>query len=132
MDLKDRCTRIIDAWNAKDIAALTAIYGTKGIFYNPMVGKEIRGDFFIQYAGSIFQAFPDLAFNILDMAQGNNVVMVQWIQCGTNTGEIMGNPPTGNCIEIPSVSVMRFKKDKLLSHHDYWDMVHFLKGLGFM
>ncbi len=132
MDLKDRCIRVIDAWNAKDLDALKTIYGNKAIFYDPMVGKEINGDFLIQYAQSIFTAFPDLRFKIQDMAVGQDVVMTQWTQCGTNTGQIMGNPATGKYIEIPAASVIRFKKDKLTSHHDYWDMVHFLKGLGFM
>jgi len=132
MDLKDRCLEIMDAWNTKDIAAISAIYGKKGIFYDPMVGKEIKRDSLIQYAQSIFLAFPDLRFDVRDMAVGKNVVMIQWMQCGTNTGEIMGNPATGKYIEIPAASVIRFKKDKLVSHHDYWDMVQFLKGLGFM
>lgn len=132
MDLQDRSIQIIDAWNAKDLDALKSIYGEKGIFYDPMVDREISGDSIIQYARSIFFAFPDLQFRIQDMAAGKNVVMLQWLQCGTNTGAIMGNPATGRYIEIPAASVIRFKKDKLVSHYDYWDMVHFLKGLGFM
>ena len=132
MDLKDRCRQVISAWNTKDIDALKVIYAQKAIFFDPMVGKEITGDFIIQYAQSIFLAFPDLRFNIQDMAAGQDVVMTQWVQCGTNTGSIMGNPATGRYIEIPAVSVIRFRKDRLLSHHDYWDMVFFLKGLGFM
>ncbi|RJP89076.1 MAG: hypothetical protein C4518_10475 [Desulfobacteraceae bacterium] len=132
MDLKDRCRQVISAWNAKDIGALKAIYAQKAIFFDPMVAKEITGDFIIHYAQSIFLAFPDLRFNIQDMAAGQDVVMTQWVQCGTNIGPIMGNPATGRYIEIPAVSVIRFKKDRLTSHHDYWDMVFFLKGLGFM
>ena len=132
MDLKDRSLQIMNAWNTQNLDALKTIYGKKAIFYDPMVGVEIKGDSLLQYAQSIFLAFPDLRYKIRDMAEGKNVVMIQWTQCGTNTGQIMGNPATGNYIEIPAASVIRFKKDKLTSHHDYWDMVCFLKGLGFM
>ena len=33
---------------------------------------------------------------------------------------------------LTNVDTTGYKKDKLVSHHDYWDMVHFLKALGFM
>lgn len=46
-------------------------------------------------------AFPDMQHVILDMVSSGKTVITKGIFTGTNLGNLMGNPPTGNKVNIP-------------------------------
>ena len=39
-------------------------------------------------------------------------------------------PPTGRHVEIPLVAIVRFRGDKLVHEHIYWDQASVLKQIG--
>lgn len=122
MTIENLAKSIIDIWNEKDLTKLQGVYGTDIPFFDPLLGRAIKGDEIIEYAKGIYEAFPDLVFKVESIATGKDVAMVQWVQCGKNTGPILGKAPTQRYIEIPAVSVITTKEGKLESHRDYWDM----------
>ncbi|GAA4274721.1 ester cyclase [Aquimarina gracilis] len=120
---------IIDVWNAKDLDRLYTLYGEHTTFFDPLLNGEIKGKTILGYAQGIYDAFPDLEFVVKDITTADRIAMIEWIQKGTNTGDIMGKPATGRYIEIPAVSVIRFNTDSFLSQRDYWDLKKLLDDL---
>jgi hypothetical protein len=50
--------------------------------------------------------------------------------CGTNTGPLQGNPPTGNAIALPGADVIEVEGDKVRSVQGYFDQKTFVEQLG--
>ncbi|MBL8148665.1 MAG: nuclear transport factor 2 family protein, partial [Blastocatellia bacterium] len=64
MDIHKIATEVMAAWNNKDLEKLAALYNEEVVFFDPLLAKEIRGKAIIDYAASIFAAFPDVHFVI--------------------------------------------------------------------
>ncbi|MEL7002811.1 MAG: ester cyclase [Bacteroidota bacterium] len=121
--LEAKANKLVNIWNSQDLKALKELYKTDAVFYDPLLGTEIKGEAILMYAKGIYEAFPDLKFVVKDIAVSKGLAMAEWSQNGTNTGEIMGKPATGRYVEIPAVSVLRYNENgDLISHYDYWDM----------
>lgn len=120
---------LIDVWNARDAAAVGRFYGDAS-FSDPLVPRPITGAALVAYATGIFEAFPDLHFEVHGAATGPELVMFEWSQCGTNRGSILGQPATDRYVEIPAVSVLRYAGGVLRTHVDYWDMKQLMADLG--
>ncbi len=121
-NIRKKAQQIIDVWNQKDIEALQKLYEEHTTFFDPLLNDNIAGKTILGYAQGIYDAFPDLEFVVTGITTSDNMAMVEWVQKGTNTGEIMQKPATGRYIEIPAVSVIRFDGDTFVSQRDYWDL----------
>ena len=49
-------------------------------------------------------AFPDLRFDIQEMVEGNEMVVVRWIMSGTHEGDIPMIPATGKSFSIAGMT----------------------------
>ena len=100
-----------------------------------IVGQGLDGvarkgvDEFMQYAMSIFTAFPD-GYHILDevIAEGDKV-MTRGIFCGTHQGELMGIPPTGKQVEFSVVHIDRVLDGKVVDHWGQADVFGMMQQL---
>lgn len=46
-------------------------------------------------------AFPDVQFTIVEQVAEGDRVVTRWTATGTNTGPLMGMPPTGKSVSLP-------------------------------
>ena len=75
-------------------------------------------------------AFPDLHITLDDeLAEGDRVVARLTVR-GTQRGEIMGIPPTGNSIAYTAIDIVRVADGKLVEHWGVSDQLSFLQQLG--
>ena len=83
----------------------------------------------MQYAMSIFTAFPD-GYHLLDevIAEGDKV-MTRGIFCGTHQGELMGIPPTGKQVEFSVVHIDRVLDGKVVDHWGQADVFGMMQQL---
>jgi steroid delta-isomerase-like uncharacterized protein len=56
---------------------------------------------------------PDLHMTVEDMIAEGDQVAVRWTATGTQTGEMMGLPPTGQKLQFRAVSWLRMKGGKI-------------------
>ncbi len=86
-------------------------------------------DEFMQYAMSIFTAFPD-GYHLLDevIAEGDKV-MTRGIFCGTHQGELMGIPPTGKQVVFSVVHIDRVLDGKVVDHWGQADVFGMMQQL---
>jgi predicted ester cyclase len=93
------------------------------------------GDFkgpegFKQFVSSYFAAFPDMrVVNEEVLAEGDKVVFRQTVY-GTNTGSMMGIPPTGKKFAIQEMVINRFVDGKIVESWALADLFDMMQQLG--
>jgi len=101
MDALTCAQQYFDAWNRRDADAVLAMFAADGTYCDPMSGGRLRGEALKGYMNGLLAAFPDLSFEIASAGlAGDKLVAAQWIMHGTNTGSMMGLPPTGKSVTV--------------------------------
>lgn len=77
-------------------------------------------------------AFPDLRCLIEDLLVDGDRVAIRYTAHGTNTGEIMGAPPTGRTVAIKAIAIFRFENGRVAEMWDAWDVHALMDDLGFL
>ena len=111
----------LNAWNVHDADAIVKTFAADGTYRDPTTG-EISGDAIAANAKRLWLAFPDLSFEIVNIAEtGPNRVIAEWIMRGTNTASFQGLPPTGNAISLPGVDIVETGTDGIKAVKGYFD-----------
>jgi len=83
-----------------------------------------------EFFAAMYTGFPDLSFDVeFYMADGDKVAAYFTIN-GTNTGEFLGKPATGNKIHVTGVDILQFKDGKALAHWGVTDSAAMMMQLG--
>jgi steroid delta-isomerase-like uncharacterized protein len=123
--------RYFDGWNRHDPAAVLATMASDGTYTDPTTGGPLSGDVFADYMKRLFSSFPDVAFEVASVGlAAPDLVAAQWIMRGTNTGSMMGLPPTGRRIDVKGADFIRVAGDKIRSVDGYFDSGDVPKQLG--
>ena len=120
----------IEAWNSRSPMTITGMFVDGGTYTDPVTGGPLTGSAIGNFAGGLFDAFPDLSFDIVSNAETASGVVLEWIMRGTNTGAFSGLPPTGARIAQPGIDVIRVSGDKVASVLGYFDRQTMLDQLG--
>ena len=89
-------------------------------------GKEAPRAMFTMMRG----AFPDFRFDVKEILQDGNKVVVRARATGTHEGEFMGMAPTGNTFEMGLIDIMEFEDGKMAAHWGLMDMAALMRQLG--
>jgi len=83
-----------------------------------------------QIMGMFFSAFPDLQGTLEDiLGEGDKVVTrVTWR--GSNTGSLMGMPPTGKPVAFQGINIFRLANGKIAENWPQVDMMGLMQQLG--
>ena len=118
----DVAQQYFDAWNRRDPPAVLATMAEDGTYSDPGTGGPISGQAFAGYMQGLFAAFPDTSFSIASAGlAAPDFVAAQWIMRGTNTGSMMGLPPTGKPIELHGADFIRVADGRIRSVEGYFD-----------
>lgn len=119
-----------DAWNSHDRAALLSTFAEGGTYTDPLA-PGLRGDAIADYAEGLWEAFPDLSFELAGTpATGDGMVTFQWLMKGTNTGPFNGLPPSGLAVALPGADFIRIEGGKIRSVQGYFDAGEVPRQLG--
>lgn len=78
-------------------------------------------------------AFPDLKFKVTDIIVSGGKTTILSVITGTNTGEIMGMPPTGKKVDYSQLDLVYFNSsNKAVERWGYFDVMKFMSQLGLM
>jgi len=123
MEALAECVRqYFDAWNRRDADAVLATFTADGTYCDPTSGGRLRGEALKGYMAGLWSAFPDLSFEITSKGLvGENLVAAQWTMRGTNTGSMMGLPPTGKSVMVTGADFIRIASGKIQTVDGYFD-----------
>lgn len=65
-------------------------------------------------------AHPDLRFTIDDLVAEADRVVIRWTLHGTNTGPMLGQPPTGQAVELAAIVIFRIADGKIAERWAGW------------
>ena len=127
-------TVVRDCWNAASTGKVSAVspYYAGDAVYHGAGGEEVRGRANITaFLETYFTAFPDIKMTIEDiLAEGDRVFSRVRAQ-GTNTGDMMGMPPTGKRIDLRwLMNVARIAEGKIQECWWAYDVLGALQQLG--
>ena len=121
VDCLGKANEYLAAWNARDADAIVRAFAGGGTYRDPTTG-EISGEAIGANAKRLWDAFPDLSFEVASIAEaGPGKVVAEWIMKGTNTGSFQGLPPTGRSVSLPGVDVIEIGADGIRSLKGYFD-----------
>jgi steroid delta-isomerase-like uncharacterized protein len=84
------------------------------------------------FLDSLFDAFPDLDYQLTRMVTRGDNVVAQFQMRGTHQNTFYGLPGTQATVEIPCLSMITMRDGKMLSDHCYFDNAMILRQMGLM
>ena len=129
MTYLDISKKYFDAWNAHDAGAICNIFTEGGEYHDPNI--KVRGRDISMYAQSLWEAFPDLSFEIVSKSESaDGMVAARWLMKGTNTGTFQGLPASGKKVLLPGADFIKISGDKIESVKGYFDSKTVSEQLG--
>ncbi len=84
----------------------------------PLRGREAISEFFgAMYGG----AFTDTHVEVRTVVADGTRVVLEFVYNGTNTGELMGQPPTGQRVSVPILGIFEIEGESIRSGRIYYD-----------
>jgi len=75
-------------------------------------------------------SFPDWTEQVEETIADRNLVVVRFTSRGTNLGDFLGNPPTGNHVQISEVAIFRLQGGRIVEQWVYPDILSMQRQLG--
>ena len=123
-----------EAVGAQDVDKMMSMWepGGKGYIYG-MVELEVPGTYSAWFR-NLFNAFPDLSFEILDIVASGEQAAVRWRTTGTFTGpaKFEGMNPTGSRVELEGIDLLTIRDGKVQQNLAYTNAAEMGRQLGAM
>ena len=105
---------------AGDPAGLSALVAPDWIDHDPLPGQPagLAGAEYV--VSTMHGAHPDLRFTIDDLIAEDDRVTIRWTLHGTNTGPMLGRPPTGKPVELAAIVIFRIADGKIAERWAGW------------
>jgi C-1 hydroxylase len=120
--------RLIDAWNAGDITAMTQLW-------SPMMVHHGRsGQLSVEDTATemrrFLDAFPDLRMEVHSIIAEGDLVATRLTVHATHKGEYMGIPPTERAVSCALMGQLRIVDGTVVDHWGVADALGMLVSLG--
>ena len=83
-----------------------------------------------QLASGYFTAFPDLHVTPEDYVADGDKVVARWSWRGTQSGAMMGIPPTGKQVHVTGMGIYRIDGNKIAEQWVQEDMLTLMQQIG--
>ncbi|MGE0505902.1 MAG: ester cyclase [Solirubrobacterales bacterium] len=134
--LQGTIARYNAAWNAHDLDAIVAMHAPDMVFANHTAGEAAAGEDVRRHIGSIFAAWPDLAFETRRLYVREGLVVQEWDASATHTrtmrrGSVTAEP-TNRLVRWEGIDCIPFE-DGLVKRKDvYSDSVSIFRQVGLL
>jgi steroid delta-isomerase-like uncharacterized protein len=122
------------AWNDRDAGRIASFFTADAIYEDVGAGEVARGPEQIRdHAARIHDAFPDLEFELVRAAHGDDFTAGEWRSRMTHRGEFSGLAPTGRLIERAGVDVASLDEEGHIVHlSSFYDGAAIMRALGLL
>ena len=120
-----------EVWNEQNLDAADEIFTADHVYHDALLPALPAGPEGVrQRRGVYLAAMPDAKVTLHRVLADGEYVAVDWTYTGTNTGEIMGMPPTGRTGSIGGSHFFRFEGERIAETWTYPDNLGLLEQLG--
>jgi steroid delta-isomerase-like uncharacterized protein len=122
----------LDAWNARDAERISSFFSTDATYDDRGAGAVAHGrDAIREHAARVHAAFPDLSFELVRAAHGDDFTAGEWRSRMTHTGSLDGLTATGRVVQSAGVDVATLDAEGRIIHLDsYYDGAAIMRDLG--
>jgi steroid delta-isomerase-like uncharacterized protein len=122
------------AWNTHDPGALAGFFAEGAVYDDRGAGEVAHGPAGIRdHAASVMAAFPDLRFEMVRAAHGEDFTAGHWKASMTHRGELSGLRGTGRPATSEGVDVATLGADGKISHLvSFYDGAAIMRDLGIL
>jgi predicted ester cyclase len=122
-----------DAISRQDLDAMVAHWkpGASGSIHGMV--ELTASDNYREWFGTMFAAFPDLEFEVLDLIAEGDHAAVRWRATGTFTGgEFEGMVPNGSAVEMEGCDMVTVRDGLIVDNRAYMNAAEMGRQLGVM
>jgi steroid delta-isomerase-like uncharacterized protein len=76
------------------------------------------------------EAFPDMQVSMDDVIESGDRIVVRATMRGTQTGELMGIPASGNRVELEMIDIVRVEDGRVAEHWGAADNLSLMQQIG--
>ena len=122
------------AWNARDAERIASFFTEDAVYEDRGAGVVARGRHEIRsHAAEVHRGFPDLRFELVRAAHGEDFTAGEWRSVMTHTGEFAGLAPTGRVVRSAGVDVATLDPEGRIVHlASYYDGAEIMRHLGLL
>jgi steroid delta-isomerase-like uncharacterized protein len=122
------------AWNDRDADRIASFFAEDAVYDDRGVGAVARGRTAIaQHAARVHAGFPDLHFELVRAAHGENFTAGEWRSRMTHGGEFEGIAPTNRVVESSGVDLATLDgEDRIVHLASYYDGAEIMRDLGLL
>ena len=105
---------------AGDAAAMGELMDPDFLDHDPLPGQPPGGAGGEYVVTTMHTAHPDLRFTIEDLVAEGDRVAIRWTLRGTNTGPLLGRPPSGRPVELAALVIFRIAEGRIAERGAGW------------
>ena len=84
----------------------------------------------LEFEKMLWAAFPDMYWRLEEIIAVGERVIIRFVSGGTQKGEFLGIPPTGNKYESSGTAIIRVENGKFVENREDYDMLGCYQQLG--
>jgi steroid delta-isomerase-like uncharacterized protein len=120
-----------EVWNGQNLDAADDIFTAGHVYHDSLLPDLPRGPEGVRARRAVYlAAMPDGKVTLHRILVEGEHLAADWTYIGTNTGEIMGMPPTGAAASIGGSHFFRFEGERIAETWTYPDNLGLLQQLG--
>ena len=119
------------AWNTGE--TIEDLIDPQAVDHSSVGGKEkadVGRESFKKIIGMFRAAMPDIKLDVQDEIFVDDKVVHRWVMTGTDTGGVMGMPPSNKNLTFSGTTIVRFKDGKIVERWANVDELGLLQQLG--
>ena len=124
--------RAEEFWNTGDMAIADEVYSVDFVNHDPTAPDVRDLVSYKEFAASVRAGMPDFHVTNQCMVAEADMVAGRWTATGTQTGELVGIPPTGQQATWTGITIYRFADGKVVEAWWSKDLAGLLEQLGVM
>ena len=123
-----------EAIGAKDLDLAVTLWKPGSLDRLHGIAELTAPDGIRQYFTSLFEAFPDFSFEILEFAASGKLAACRWRITGTflGPGRFQGLVPNGKALEIEGCDMLRIEDGLIVENNAYTNAQQIAEELGVM
>jgi steroid delta-isomerase-like uncharacterized protein len=119
-----------EAFNKGNWNAIDEYIAAGFVEHDPLPGQGPGPAGLKQAFAGLRQAFPDLRFDVDDIFEGGDKVVIRSTMKGTNKGSFMNMPSTGKAVNVKAIDIVRMSGGKAVEHWGLIDTLTLMQQLG--
>jgi steroid delta-isomerase-like uncharacterized protein len=105
---------------AGEPAAMRDLVAVDFLDHDPLPGQPAGVEGAEYVVATMHGAHPDLRFTVDDLVAEGDRVTIRWTLRGTNTGPMLGQPPSGQPVELSAIVIFRIVDGKIKERWAGW------------